>query len=576
MRFSQNKLILLYKPVIPVLEHTKQNLCSWWKGIRSFSVHSPIKPKASPIESDITPGISSDCLQSIIDGLEGEVMIINPDYSIKQVNNAMLQRLDTTAAKIKGQPCFKVSHNADEPCSLPWCECPMTRVLETGDSVSVIHTHPGNREDEHDERWIEVVASPLRDGLGRITEVIELQRDVSENKKLRKEILRANRELLALNSITLALSQNLDLMATLRTAADTMLDALEAQISWVTLLNEDDAAPTIHANRELPTDVVNELMQVVKNLGLGEKTASATYSVVPDNSNGGSGQLWQFALTPLKLKGVVLGTAGVGTVKQPVDQQRVQLLDAIGHQIATAVERCRLYGEVQRARDLRGELLRKVITAQEEERRRIARELHDETGQALTALRLCLERLSQVSASGASTEVNSQLAQSLNLCQQADEEIDKLIFDLRPSLLDDLGLVEAIEYFINMRLTAAGIKADLTVTGEERRLSSEREVSIFRMIQEGINNIFKHARAKSVAINLKFNVDKLEVQIQDDGCGFEVKQVVSPQNTRSGLGLLGMRERMSLIGGSLAITSKVGVGTCVKATVPLNGDGVDA
>ncbi len=516
----------------------------------------------------------ADCLKTIIDGLEDEVMIISPDYRITQANNTVLRRLGATMTNIAGQPCFKVSHGTDEPCCLPWCECPLNRVLETGESVSVVHTLPGDQADGDGERWLEVVASPLRDGLGRITEIIELYRDVSESKKLRRQLIRANRELLALNSISRALSQTLDLLTTLQTATEAMLDALEAQISWVKLIDENGTVPAIHANRGLSAKVLDDLIHIVDNLGFGEQTTSATYSVVPENGNGDADQLWQFAVTPLKLKGVVLGTAGVGTVKQPFDQQRVQLLDAIGHQIAAAVERSKLYGEVQLARDLKGELLHKVITAQEEERRRIARELHDETGQALTALRLCLERLAQVSASSASGEVKDRLAQSLSLCQQADEEIDKLIFDLRPSLLDDLGLVEAIEFFINTRLTTAGIKASLMVTGKERRLPSEREVSLFRVIQESINNIIRHARAKSVTIRLKYKANQLEARIEDNGCGFDLKQVMGSQSSGGGLGLLGMKERMSLIGGSLSIVSKTGTGTCVTAVVPLVGDGV--
>lgn len=520
--------------------------------------------------------ISAGCLQSIIDGLGDEVIITGPDYRIKQANNAVLRRLGKTMKDIEGQPCYKVSHNTDEPCRSPWSDCPIKRVMETGETVCTLHTSQGNQTSEEGERWIEIVASPLRDGAGRITEIIELYRDVSESRKLRREILRANRELLALNSISRALNQTLDLMSTIKIAVETMLDALEAEISWVKLADENGSTPAIHANRELPKEVLKELVQAVNNMALSEKTTSATYTIMAGKENGGAEQLWQFVVTPLRSKGITLGTAGVGTVRHPVDQQRIQLVDAMGHQISTAVERCKLYGEVQGARDLRGELLRKVITAQEEERRRIARELHDETGQALTALRLCLERLTVTSDSNTAGEFKKQLEQSLNLCHQADEEIDKLIFDLRPSLLDDLGLVEAIEFFIEARLTAAGIKGRLVVTGEERRLSSEREVSLFRIIQESINNIIKHAQAKNVTIKLVYKADQMEAWIEDNGCGFDVKHIINQQSTGRGLGLLGMKERISLIGGELSITSSKGKGTIIKAVIPLVDDGVKA
>jgi signal transduction histidine kinase len=421
---------------------------------------------------------------------------------------------------------------------------------------------------------LEIVASPIWDSQGRVTEVIELVRDVSQSKKLQKEVLRANRELLALNSITCALSQSLDLKATLQVVAETMLDALEAQASWVKLL-DDTSRLSARASRGLPAEVLDELIETVSNLGSGEHTVtSASYFMVPgEGTNGRAQTLWQFAVTPLRSKGVIFGTAGVATVKRPVDQQRIQLLDAIGNQIAVAVERCKLYEEVQLARDLRGELLHKVITTQEEERRRIARELHDETGQALTALRLCLERLALAPAPS-TEETKVRLAQALELCQQAEEEVDKLIFDLRPTLLDDLGLVEAVGFYAGTRLKTAGIELSLRVTGKERRLSGEKEAALFRVMQEGITNIVKHAHAKRAMIHLQFKTNQLVAQIKDDGRGFETSQIGSSHNPKRGLGLLGMRERMNLIGGSLSIVSKLEGGTYLKAVVPLDGEGV--
>ncbi len=415
------------------------------------------------------------------------------------------------------------------------------------------------------------MASPIWDSNGRVIEVIELARDVSESKRLQREILRATRELLALNSISHALNQSLDLKVTLQAVAESMLDALEAQVSWVQLSDDVSKIPAARAARGLSAEALDKLVEAISSPGSYEQTVTwASYSVVPSHgTNGGEQSLWQFAVTPLKSKGVVLGVAGVATAKRPVDQQRIQLLDAIGSQIAVAVERCKLYEEVQLTRDLRGELLRQVITAQEEERKRIARELHDETGQALTALRLNLERLAMVPVSNIE-ESKTQLAQCLSLCQQADEEVDKLIFDLRPALLDDLGLVEAIKFYAETRLKTDGLELSLRVTGEEKRLLGEREVALFRVAQEAITNIVKHAHAKNAMIQLQFKTSQLVARIEDDGCGFEVSQTVNSHGPKRGLGLLGMRERISLVGGSLSIISKPGVGTCLKAVVPLD------
>lgn len=565
-------------PVIAILEQTRITLGDWFKIIRADGERLTAGRRnrvEKPGEAGGFTKIPDNCLQTIIDGLEEEVMIVSSDFRVKQVNSAMLRRSRIPATSIIGQPCFKVSRGAEEPCHSPWNECPLNQVLETKQSIRAIHTHwEGQMEDgEGGERWVEVVVSPIWDSRGCVTDVIELVRDVSENKKLQKEILKANRELLALNAIAHALNQSLDLKAMLQIVAETMLDALESQVSWVRLLDDTSQMPTAKASRGLSTEALNELMEAISNTGSSEQIAtSASYSVVPGNvTKGRVSTLWQFALTPLKSKGVILGTAGVATAKRPVDQQRLQLLDVIGNQIAAAVERCRLYEELQLVRDLRGELLHQVIATQEEERKRIARELHDETGQTLTALRLCLERLAVAPSSG-TEEIKAQLAQPLSLCQQAEEEVDKLIFDLRPALLDDLGLVEAIEFYAQTRLRAAGIEATVNVTGQERRLSSERETALFRVMQEGISNIVKHAHAKSVVIKLQFTPDQLIARLVDDGCGFEVTRIVSPHNPKRGLGLLGMKERMSLVEGSLSIVSKSGIGTRLKVVVPFDGE----
>jgi len=572
VRLFRRVQALLFTLTIVILEQAKLRLEDWLKTMRSRSERWVPGGKGDNAgRSSVTAERPIDCLQTMIDGFADEVMIIGPDFRVRQANNAVLRRLGRPAADIMGQPCFQVSRGADEPCRSPWCECPLSQVLQTGQSIRVVHTRWESQVDDDHERCVEVMASPIWDSDGRVIEVIELARDVSENKKLQREILRATRELLALNSISHALNQSLDLEVTLQTVAETMLDALEAQVSWVQLSDDVSKIPAARAARGLSAEALDKLIEAVSNPRSYEQTATwASYSVVPnDGTNGREQPLWQFAVTPLKSKGVVLGVAGVATAKRPVDQQRIQLLDAIGSQIAVAVERCKLYEEVQLARDLRGELLRRVITAQEEERKRIARELHDETGQTLTALRLNLERLAMAPISNIE-ESKAQLAQSLSLCQQADEEVDKLIFDLRPALLDDLGLVEAIKFYAQTHLKTAGIELDLRVTGKERRLSGEREVALFRVAQEAITNIVKHARAKSAMIQLQFKTNQLVARIEDDGCGFEVSQTVNSHSPQRGLGLLGMRERISLVGGSLSIISKPGAGTRLKAVVPLD------
>ena len=565
-RFLQRVPGFLFSWVVAVMKQTRTSLGDWLRA-------TPLSNRRLALVDRNKLGDGTwDCLQSIIDELGDEVMIVGPDFRIRQVNSAMLRRLGTTlAVAVVGRPCYRVTRGEEEPCRSPWCECPLGSVLETGQSVRVVHSYRESGVDEDSiERWVEIVVSPVRDGSGNITEVIEIMKDVSENRRLQRQNLRASRELLALNSISEALIHSLDLNVVLQAVAETMLDALEAQVCWIKLLGDASRVPVVRASRGLSAEVLDELMEAIHNVGASELAAtSANYSMVSaDGAEGHDQTLWQFTVTPLKSKGVVLGMAGVAATKRPVDQQRIQLLDAIGNQIAVAVERCILHEQVQIARDLRGELLHRVITTQEEERRRIARELHDETGQALTALRLSLERLALAPASNIE-ELKARLAQPLSLCQQAEEEVDKLIFDLRPALLDDLGLVEAARFYAEVRLKTMGIKVSFKIIGNERGLGSEREVALFRVIQESITNIVKHAHARNVVVRLHFRRNQLVARIEDDGCGFQESRIAGAQSSGESLGLLGMRERMGLAGGNLTITSKPGVGTSIEASVPL-------
>jgi signal transduction histidine kinase len=219
------------------------------------------------------------------------------------------------------------------------------------------------------------------------------------------------------------------------------------------------------------------------------------------------------------------------------------------------------------ARDeLRGRLLRKVITAQEEERKRLARELHDETCQKLAALGIRLE-----TALGAeSPEVlRERLTDARTLSGQTLDDIHRIIFDLRPSVLDDLGLLAAIHWYAGRQLEARGITTRVDVSDGELRLPSETETALFRAVQEAINNIARHSRAENALIEITRDAAGLQIEIEDDGAGFDVAEVATPTESGRGLGLTGLRERMELLGGTAHVDSSPGDGTRVTLRVPV-------
>jgi signal transduction histidine kinase len=200
-------------------------------------------------------------------------------------------------------------------------------------------------------------------------------------------------------------------------------------------------------------------------------------------------------------------------------------------------------------------LLRKVITAQEEERKRIARELHDETCQTITALKMKLDAAGMEDAQAMATR-------SLG-------ELHRIIYALRPSILDDLGLLPAIRWMAQNVLSPRGVKVRCEFEELASRLPFELEIAVFRAVQEAINNVARHAEAETVLLEVAVNRNVLEIDIEDDGCGFDLLEVGGPSTSGRGLGILGMHERMELIGGASTVTSSRGSGTRVSLRVPL-------
>jgi signal transduction histidine kinase len=228
----------------------------------------------------------------------------------------------------------------------------------------------------------------------------------------------------------------------------------------------------------------------------------------------------------------------------------------------------RLYGELRHKEALRGQLLEKLITAQEEERKRIARDLHDQLGQALSAMTMGMEA-AENALPPQLDGLRERLGHSKALATRALEQTHEMILDLRPIVLDDLGLIAAIRSYAEEHLEARGLSVELIVRGTQRRLSPELEIALFRIVQEAITNIAHHANAQRVALTLEFRDSLVEVVVQDDGRGFDPRTVFDGANSSQGLGLLGMQERAILAEGTFQIDSQPGHGTRLVITIPV-------
>jgi signal transduction histidine kinase len=245
----------------------------------------------------------------------------------------------------------------------------------------------------------------------------------------------------------------------------------------------------------------------------------------------------------------------------------LSLIRTVASQLGMAVSNAMLYEKVQAREELRGELLQRVTLAQEQERQRIARELHDSVGQRATALGLGLAAASETISKDPDLG-RRQLMELREMNSQLVLELQQLIAGLRPSLLDDLGLVPAIKGQLRQLEQQAGVATRFTIDGDERRLEPEVETIIFRIAQEALNNVAKHAQASFVLARLSYTENNINCLIEDDGRGFDTEEVGQMEPYRR-WGLLGIRERVELVGGTYHVVSAPGEGTTLRVCVPV-------
>lgn len=273
---------------------------------------------------------------------------------------------------------------------------------------------------------------------------------------------------------------------------------------------------------------------------------------------------------PLRAKDQMFGGLALSSVREeePLAEPELRLLTAFAGQISAVLENAQLYDVVQEREAQLEELVRQLVNAQEQERARIARELHDETGQKLTALAMGL-----AAVDGALTSEAGQAKPLVrNLREVSDgaiTELRRIMADLRPAQLDDLGLIPALRWYTGQY---GGRHPDLGVTlNAERlpkRLAPEYETVLFRAVQEALTNIARHAQATQVTVDLRQEEGRVRLAIADNGVGFDVN--APPRHAHgSGLGLVGLRERVALVGGRCIIESAPGEGTRITIDLPV-------
>jgi signal transduction histidine kinase len=283
----------------------------------------------------------------------------------------------------------------------------------------------------------------------------------------------------------------------------------------------------------------------------------------------GDGCAYRTLAVPLHAKGRLFGGLVLSSIdeREPFGTAELNLLMAFGQQLAASVENAGLYRALQEREEQLEELVRQLVNAQETERARIARELHDETGQKLSALVMGLAAVESF------LELDPQRARPVvaELREMADNSIDELrniMANLRPSQLDDLGLVPALRWYAQRYMERyPGITVNLALERPARRLRPEYETVLFRVSQEALTNVARHAHATQVDLSLCYEPRAVVLRVADNGVGFDEEG--QPRRREGGWGLVGIRERVALVQGRCEIVSQRGAGTSIAVELPL-------
>jgi signal transduction histidine kinase len=236
---------------------------------------------------------------------------------------------------------------------------------------------------------------------------------------------------------------------------------------------------------------------------------------------------------------------------------------------AEIAERKRAEEEVTKHRRDLQSLSAQLINAQEAERKRISQELHDEMGQALTAMSINLAAIEKELPSELAPTTRERLAETSALADQTLEQVRELSLDLRPSMLDDLGLVPTLRWYVNRYAQRLKLEVEFEAVDLEERLTAEMETVLYRVVQEALTNVARHAQANRVHIHLEHKEFKVHAFVEDDGQGFDLQEVAGREALERGAGLLGIRERVASLGGRFSLWSRPGQGTRLTIEIPI-------
>jgi two-component system, NarL family, sensor kinase len=380
-----------------------------------------------------------------------------------------------------------------------------------------------------------------------------------------KDLRWLNHELSVLNAIARELNRSVDLGETLEYTLSQVAELLGLRTGWIWLLGEGSSEPYLAAAQNLPPALANDPRRMdgagycycLDTYKRGDLEGAANVNVLTcsrlQGLVDGTDGLRYHASIPLYAQDKKLGVMNVASPDwRSLSPEELQLLYTIGDLLSIAVERARLFA-------------RSTQLGAAEERNRLAREIHDTLAQGLTATALQLESAEALlDASSNAEKARGPLRRALSLTQSNLEEARRSVLDLRAAPLEGRSLSEALETLVGRWKTEEGISAHFLAVNGNRPLPPRVEVGLYRICQEALTNVARHAGAKQVSVRLVATPEQVQLLVEDDGRGFVLSE--TPEDRH---GLVGINERAKMLGGTLDVRSSPGAGTRVQVTVPL-------
>jgi signal transduction histidine kinase len=414
-----------------------------------------------------------------------------------------------------------------------------------------------------------------RDEIGDVTQAFNemLDRLITGQQKLK----RTNRRLEAINRVAMVTGRELDLREVLNVSLKTTLAVMGLKEGWISLregIGPDDTSFRLASQLGIDRTLGKDLQEFPGGLCLCQRDllagnmshhAAVRTCLRKWGSEENSKELSHITI-PLAARGQQFGVINLLCPEgfSPSDDD-LELLTTIGAHISEIVANAWLHADLVEKEMVRQALLAALVRAEEDERARLARELHDGTGQKLTSL---LIRMKTIENFSADESLQSEIAQLCESISEAIESLRDVSYRLRPAALEEFGLEVAINSLANEMGEAAGISTECKLDIENKRLPFEVETTIYRIAQESITNVVRHAKANRVLVELKALPYAVCLKIDDDGIGFDPEDM-DLNGDKHRLGLLSMRERAEMQGGSLEVHSTPGVGTSVQVRIPL-------